>query len=86
MVPTGISLWPAVDARAVAPWDGDVVDGSADSVTLRGGEYELTLSGVTPAVCGRAPGFAPVTRWPRSRRAGGPKSACGPSAHHPRRP
>jgi len=48
VVPTGINIWPDVDARAVAPWDGDVVDGSAGSVTLRGGEYELTLSGVTP--------------------------------------
>ncbi|WP_123025436.1 aminotransferase [Mycolicibacterium stellerae] len=49
VVPTGISLWPAADARAVAPWDGEVVDcGGVDSVTLRGGEYELTLSGVAP--------------------------------------
>ncbi len=48
VVPTGISLWPAADTRAVAPWDGEVVDGDAHSVTVRGSAYELTLSGVTP--------------------------------------
>jgi 4-aminobutyrate aminotransferase-like enzyme/Ser/Thr protein kinase RdoA (MazF antagonist) len=48
VVPTGIGLWPAADIRAVAPWDGDVVEGSDDSVTLRGADYELTLTGVAP--------------------------------------
>ena len=48
VVPTGISLWPAADTRAVAPWDGEVVDGDEHSVTVRGSAYELTLSGVTP--------------------------------------
>ncbi len=48
VVATGISLWPAAAARAVAPWDGDVVDRSEDSVTIRGDEHELTLAGVTP--------------------------------------
>ena len=48
VVPTGISLWPAADTRAVAPWDGEVVDGDEHSITVRGSAYELTLSGVTP--------------------------------------
>ncbi len=42
VVPTGISLWPAADTRAVAPWDGEVVDGGDDSITLRGRDHELT--------------------------------------------
>ncbi len=53
VVPTGISLWPAADTRATAPWDGEVVDKGEHSVTLRGGDYELTLSGVAPVA---APG------------------------------
>jgi 4-aminobutyrate aminotransferase-like enzyme/Ser/Thr protein kinase RdoA (MazF antagonist) len=53
VVPTGISLWPAADTRAVAPWEGEVVDSGEHSVTLRGGDYRLTLSGVVPAA---APG------------------------------
>jgi 4-aminobutyrate aminotransferase-like enzyme/Ser/Thr protein kinase RdoA (MazF antagonist) len=48
VVPTSIGLWPAADMRAVAPWGGDVVEGSDDSVTLRGADYELQLTGVTP--------------------------------------
>ena len=48
VVPTGISLWPAADTPAVAPWDGEVVDGGADAITLRGRDHSLTLSGVTP--------------------------------------
>ena len=55
VVPTGISLWPAADARAVAPWDGEVVDGGEDSVTLRGRDHELTLSGVAPRAVARHP-------------------------------
>ena len=58
-----------------APWDGEVVDGGADSVTLRGGEYELTLSGVDRCRAGHpcAPGdpLAEAASRPldRSRRA-----------------
>ncbi len=48
VVPTGISLWPAADTLAVAPWDGVVVEGGADSVGLRGREHALTVSGVAP--------------------------------------
>jgi 4-aminobutyrate aminotransferase-like enzyme len=46
VVPTGIGLWPAIDGRAVAPWDGEITAGG-DSVTLRGTDYELTLTGVS---------------------------------------
>lgn len=50
VVATGIGLWPAVDTRVVAPWDGDiVVDDGTDVVTLRGRDHELTVSGVRPA-------------------------------------
>ena len=48
VVATGVSLWPATTARAVAPWDGEVVERREDSVTIRGREHELTLAGVTP--------------------------------------
>src|SRR6185295_13158698 len=41
VVATVISVWAASATRLVAPWDGEI-DGS----TLRGAEYELTLSGV----------------------------------------
>ncbi len=61
VVPTGISLWPAADARAVAPWDGEVVDSGEDSVTFRGRDHELTLFGVAGVP-------SPGTRL----RAGGP--------------
>jgi len=46
VVPTGVSGWPASTASLVAPWDGEVVDRADDSVTFRGPDYELTLSGV----------------------------------------
>ncbi len=44
---TGVSIWPAADTSAVAPWDGEVVEAVADSLTLRGGGHRLTLTGVT---------------------------------------
>ncbi len=46
VVATGISMWPAATTGVVAPWPGEVVDRGDDSVTLRGGDYELTLAGV----------------------------------------
>jgi 4-aminobutyrate aminotransferase-like enzyme len=46
VVPTGISVWPALATSLVAPWDGDVVDRTDDRVTFRGPDYELTLTGV----------------------------------------
>jgi 4-aminobutyrate aminotransferase-like enzyme/Ser/Thr protein kinase RdoA (MazF antagonist) len=52
VVPTGIEVWPAVTIEVVAPWDGEVVDASAESVTFRGGEHEVTLTGVRVAASG----------------------------------
>ena len=71
VVPTGIGLWPAADTTAVAPWDGEVVDRGADSITLRGGDHELTLSGVTPvaAVGTRLRAGDPVADAPSGRWA-----------------
>lgn len=51
VVATGLSLWSASEISLVAPWRGDVT-ATADSVTLRGDEYEVTVSGV--AVCAAA--------------------------------
>jgi 4-aminobutyrate aminotransferase-like enzyme/Ser/Thr protein kinase RdoA (MazF antagonist) len=53
VVPTGIGLWPAAELTLAAPWDGEVVDASDGTLTLRGREYELTLSGVRPDASGR---------------------------------
>jgi 4-aminobutyrate aminotransferase-like enzyme/Ser/Thr protein kinase RdoA (MazF antagonist) len=47
VVATGISVWAASPTRLVAPWDGEV-DGS----TLRGADYELTLSGADAVASG----------------------------------
>jgi 4-aminobutyrate aminotransferase-like enzyme/Ser/Thr protein kinase RdoA (MazF antagonist) len=44
VVATGISIWPASSVGLVAPWDGEI-HGS----TLRGADYELTLTGVDMA-------------------------------------
>lgn len=48
VVPTGVRLWPAQPLPLAAPWDGVIVDLGVDTVTVRGGEYEVTLSGVRP--------------------------------------
>lgn len=68
VVPTGIGLWPAADTALLAPWDGEIMDASPDSVTFRGGGYELTLSGVEAVATGslRAGGTlaqAPAQQW-----------------------
>ncbi|MGO4446321.1 aminotransferase [Mycobacterium sp. 2YAF39] len=52
VVPTGISVWPAMETHLLAPWDGEVVDASTDSVSFRGGGYEVTLSGVLAPASG----------------------------------
>jgi 4-aminobutyrate aminotransferase-like enzyme/Ser/Thr protein kinase RdoA (MazF antagonist) len=44
VVATGVSLWAASATPLVAPWDGEL-EGS----TLRGADYELTLTGVDAA-------------------------------------
>ena len=46
VVETGIGLWPAASTRVLAPWDGAVVGRSDDTITLRGLDFELTLTGV----------------------------------------
>ncbi|MGV9801409.1 aminotransferase [Mycobacterium sp. NPDC003449] len=48
VVPTGISVWAAEAVTLTAPFDGAVVEPGADPLTLRGLEYELTLTGVGP--------------------------------------
>jgi 4-aminobutyrate aminotransferase-like enzyme/Ser/Thr protein kinase RdoA (MazF antagonist) len=74
VVPTGISIWPAAEAHAVAPWDGEVVDAGQHGVTLRSGDYELTLSGATPVAtagarvsAGDALADLPAGRWAEVR-------------------
>lgn len=46
VVETGIGLWSASTTRVLAPWDGEVVQRSDDRITLRGLDFELTLTGV----------------------------------------
>ncbi|MDZ4270289.1 MAG: aminotransferase, partial [Mycobacterium sp.] len=45
VVATGISLWPATDAVLAAPWDGVVSETGGGQITLRGKDFELTLTG-----------------------------------------
>lgn len=44
VVATGLSLWPASPVTLVAPWAGDVI-ASDGEFTLRGAEYEVTITG-----------------------------------------
>ena len=84
VVPTGISLWPAADTRAVAPWDGDVIDGGENAVTLRGPRPRTDPVRCHTGTCARHPSCARVTRSPTPPRANGPGSVCDLSARHPR--
>jgi 4-aminobutyrate aminotransferase-like enzyme/Ser/Thr protein kinase RdoA (MazF antagonist) len=59
VVATGLSVWAASPMRFVAPWDGEV-EGS----TLRGAEYELTLSGVHPVASGSVSAGEPLADVP----------------------
>lgn len=65
VVPTGVDVWPADRLEFTAPFDGEVVDRSANSVTLRGAEYELTLTGISsvPGAAGDVLGAAEPGRW-----------------------
>ncbi|MGZ5394733.1 MAG: aminotransferase [Mycobacterium sp.] len=70
VVPTGIGMWPASDTPLLAPWDGEVASVSSDTVTFRGGGYELTLSGARAAAtgslrAGETLAEAPARRWVR---------------------
>ncbi|MFV8245424.1 aminotransferase [Mycolicibacterium peregrinum] len=47
VVPTGISLWVAESTSLAMPFSGEVTDRSASAVTLRGTDFELTLTGVS---------------------------------------
>ncbi|MDV3124272.1 aminotransferase [Mycobacterium sp. 21AC1] len=47
VVPTGISLWTAESVELAAPWDGKIIERSADAVTFCGRDYELTLTGLS---------------------------------------
>ena len=44
VVATGVSIWAASSTPLVAPWDGEVI--ADNGLTLRGADFELTLSGV----------------------------------------
>lgn len=64
VVATGIDLWTGVDTDIAAPWDGEVIGGGG-SITLRGEEFELTVSGATGSVsaavsAGEVVGLAPA--------------------------
>ena len=65
VVPTGISVWAASTTRLVAPWDGQIV---GDVLTLRGADYELTLTGASAVAsgdvaAGQALADAPAEQW-----------------------
>jgi 4-aminobutyrate aminotransferase-like enzyme len=61
VVPTGISLWAASTTRLVAPWDGQIV---GDGLTLRGADYELTLTGVSAVASGSVAAGQPLADAP----------------------
>lgn len=79
-VETGISLWPASTTRVLAPWDGEVTERSDDRITLRGVDFELTLTGVESSTApghvhaGEHLGVIGQDRWTRLalRPAGAP--------------
>ena len=69
VVPTGVGMWPAADMDLLAPWDGDVVDASAEAITLRGGGVELTLAGVRAMASGGVRAGEPLARAAAQRWA-----------------
>jgi len=62
VVATGISLWPASSTPMVAPWDGEVI--ADDVVTLRGSDYELTLTGAHAVASGSVSAGQPLADAP----------------------
>jgi Ser/Thr protein kinase RdoA (MazF antagonist) len=58
VVATGVALWPAEPLTLVAPWPGQVIR-SGDEFTLRGTDYELTVTGAADE--GRVEADAPLT-------------------------
>jgi 4-aminobutyrate aminotransferase-like enzyme/Ser/Thr protein kinase RdoA (MazF antagonist)/antitoxin (DNA-binding transcriptional repressor) of toxin-antitoxin stability system len=69
VVPTGVRLWPARPLTLVAPWDGEVIDSGADTVTLRGDADEVTLTGVRPVAAGKLRAGAPFAQVDAARWA-----------------
>jgi 4-aminobutyrate aminotransferase-like enzyme/Ser/Thr protein kinase RdoA (MazF antagonist) len=63
VVPTGISLWAGESVSLAAPFDGEIITRTADSVTLRGREVELSVSGIIAAADDGALGIAEAGRW-----------------------
>src|SRR5262249_32272149 len=63
VVATGISLWPASATPVIALGDGEI-EGS----TLRGAQYELTLSGVDAVASGGVRAGEPVAEAPPGTR------------------
>ncbi|MDP9167751.1 MAG: phosphotransferase, partial [Actinomycetota bacterium] len=58
VVVTGLSLWPAQPVPLLAPWPGEIVRADGE-FTLRGNDYELTVTGVADA--DRVEAGAPLT-------------------------
>ncbi|TFV55554.1 aminotransferase [Mycobacterium sp. PS03-16] len=50
VVPTGVRVWPASPLTLAAPFDGTVVDRTANAVTLRGNAFEVTVTGARPVI------------------------------------
>jgi 4-aminobutyrate aminotransferase-like enzyme/Ser/Thr protein kinase RdoA (MazF antagonist) len=51
VVSTGIELWPAALTELFAPWEGELT-ANGDRLTLRGADYELTLTGADASASG----------------------------------
>jgi len=62
VVATGISIWPSAPTRLAAPWDGEVI--ADHDLTLRGVDFELTLSGVHAVASGRVNAGDPLADAP----------------------
>ena len=60
VVATGVSVWPAQPTTLVAPWSGEVIRHD-DEVTLRGVDYDLTLTGASPTAEGHVEAGAELT-------------------------
>ncbi|PRC46384.1 aminotransferase, partial [Mycobacterium sp. ITM-2017-0098] len=67
VVATGVDLWTAADTDIAAPWDGEVIDGTA-SITVRGMDFELTMLGATASRTGAVSAGDVVGRAPARRR------------------
>jgi 4-aminobutyrate aminotransferase-like enzyme/Ser/Thr protein kinase RdoA (MazF antagonist) len=62
VVATGVSIWPSSPTRLVALWDGEVIE--ENGLTLRGVEFELTLSGVHAVAPGNVRAGEPLADAP----------------------